>query len=104
MSPAYAAADLEIPLQRITQITFAGSKTNALENVPWEIQASVSGGGTISFALEQWNSETILGRNKNFGKISKKFLGNFPRVSELSKKEANFSKIFLGFDSNETKQ
>ena len=64
------AAALEIPLQRVSQVFFRGGGTNLIQRAPWEIQASVSGGGTISFALEKWNSDKILGQTKNFGPIS----------------------------------
>jgi hypothetical protein len=63
-------AALEIPLQRVTQIFFGGANTNPVPRNLWEIQASISGGGTISFALEKWNNDQVLGQNKNFGKIS----------------------------------
>lgn len=63
-------APLEIPRERITQIIFTNDATNSVPREPWNIQASVAGGGTISFALEKWTSEKILGRNKNFGKVS----------------------------------
>ncbi len=64
------AAALDIPMQRVTQVLFSGETTNANPLSPWEIQASVSGGGKISFALEKWDNEKIFGRNKNFGPIS----------------------------------
>jgi hypothetical protein len=67
---ASTSNSLEIPLQRITQIFFGNTNTNVVARNPWEIQASVSGGGTISFALEKWNNEKVFGQNKNFGKIS----------------------------------
>jgi hypothetical protein len=65
-----SAANLEIPLERITQIAFANGGTNPVPPARWEIQASVSGGGTISFAVEKWNDKTVSGKNRNFGKIS----------------------------------
>ncbi|MEO5803623.1 MAG: hypothetical protein ABIR24_08835 [Verrucomicrobiota bacterium] len=65
-----ATTVLEIPLQRISQIIFGGAATNPIVRAPWEIQASVSGGGTISFALEKWNNEQVSGQNRNFGKIA----------------------------------
>ena len=64
------AAALEIPLPRISQIVFGNIGTNSIPRAPWEIQAAVSGGGKISFALENWTSEKVFGQNKNFGKIS----------------------------------
>ena len=67
---AAAETSLDIPLSRVTQIFFANADTNSIAPSPWEIQASVSGGGTISFALEKWNNEKVFGQNKNFGKIS----------------------------------
>lgn len=63
-------ASLEIPLPRVTQIFFANMATNPVAPSPWEIQALVSGGGTISFALEKWSPEKVSGQNKTFGKIS----------------------------------
>lgn len=67
---ASAPTPLEIPLERVTQIFFRGATTNATAGEPWEIQASVAGGGTISFALQKMGDGKILGENKNFGKIS----------------------------------
>ena len=63
-------ASLEIPLARVTQIFFANMVTNPVAPSPWEIQAMVSGGGTISFALEKWSADKVSGQNKTFGKIS----------------------------------
>ena len=63
-------AVLEIPLARITQIFFANTAANLATRSPWEIQAMVSGGGTISFALEKWGNDKVSGQNKTFGKIS----------------------------------
>ena len=63
-------AALEVPLPRVTQIFFANTATNPVPRSPWEIQALVAGGGTISFALEKWSSEKVSGRNTTFGKVS----------------------------------
>ncbi|MEO7297135.1 MAG: hypothetical protein ABI042_01015 [Verrucomicrobiota bacterium] len=65
-----ATNTLEIPLSRITQINLGATKTNAPANHPWEIQASISGGGKISFTLEKWNDQKVFGQNKNFGQIT----------------------------------
>jgi hypothetical protein len=61
---------LEIPLTRIKQIHFGSTNTNAIPHAPWEIQASVAGGGTVSFELEKWTNDKILGENASFGRIS----------------------------------
>jgi len=63
-------AALDIPLPRVTQVFFANDATNMAASSPWETQALVAGGGTISFALEKWSNEKISGQNKSFGKIS----------------------------------
>ncbi|MEO6034227.1 MAG: hypothetical protein ABIQ35_03130 [Verrucomicrobiota bacterium] len=67
---ATKGAALDVPLPRVTQIFFSSEMTNSVAPNPWEIQALVAGGGTISFALKNWNSETVSGQNKTFGKIS----------------------------------
>lgn len=65
-----AAGALEIPLQRVTQISLADARSDSNPTSPWEIQAAVTGGGKISFALEKWDGEKVFGQNKNFGAIS----------------------------------
>jgi hypothetical protein len=61
---------LEIPIERVTEISFGAAEKNSIQRDPWEIQASVFGGGTISFNLEKWSPEKISGRNKNFGAVA----------------------------------
>ncbi|MEO6181670.1 MAG: hypothetical protein ABIP71_00895, partial [Verrucomicrobiota bacterium] len=68
---ATSSASLEIPLQRVTHVFLGGgAKTNSIPRDTWEVQASLAGGGTISFDLEKWGPEKILGQNKHFGKVS----------------------------------
>jgi len=64
------AASLEIPAARVTQIVLSSAATNVVQHAPWEIQASVAGGGRISLALESWNAEKLTGRNQSFGAVS----------------------------------
>ncbi len=65
-----SSAALEIPLPRVTQVLFSGAKTNSAPRNSWEVQVALAGGGTISFDLENWGPEKIVGQNKHFGKIS----------------------------------
>ena len=65
-----SSASLEIPLQRVTHVFLGGGATNSIPRTTWEVQASLAGGGTISFDLEKWGPEKILGQNKHFGKVS----------------------------------
>jgi hypothetical protein len=62
--------DLQIPLERVTQILFAPGATNVAPAAPWEVRAHFSAGETVSLNLEQWSGKEFLGRSRNFGQVS----------------------------------
>jgi hypothetical protein len=66
-----AAADtsLEIPLSRVSQISFAASDTNSAPASPWELRAYFAGGGSVSFELNEWDPSRAAGRSPNFGAV-----------------------------------
>ncbi len=67
---AVSQTTLDIPMQRVTQIVFEQPETNAPVQIPWEIRAHVAGGGTVSFHLEKWGAEQVLGKSVNFGQMA----------------------------------
>jgi len=69
-------ADLKIPLDRITRVSLAKPKTEALSNRPWEVRAHFAGGAAVSFDLKQWEGTTLSGSSRNFGavKFDSKFI------------------------------
>jgi hypothetical protein len=71
-SVALALGDmnLNIPLQRVTQINFATTNTSTESPGPWVVRAHFPGGGSISFQLEKWDSQTISGKSAIFGMLA----------------------------------
>jgi hypothetical protein len=72
---ALAGSVLEIPLERVTQMEFAGVKAAAEPSSPWEVRAHFPGGGSLSFELEKWDDKAVSGRSAMFGPLS------FPSVA-----------------------
>jgi hypothetical protein len=62
---------LNIPLERLTQIDFA-SATNAVSEKasPWTVRAFFPGGGSLSFQLEKWSNNLVLGQSALFGRVA----------------------------------
>jgi hypothetical protein len=61
---------LQIPLNRVTEIYFAKSEASEGTKSPWSVRASFPGGEGVSFALEKWNAEEVIGRSANFGPVA----------------------------------
>lgn len=65
-----SGTDLQIPLERVTQILFAPAATNVAPAAEWEVRAHFSAGETVALNLEQWDGREFLGRSRNFGAVS----------------------------------
>ena len=67
---ALANAVLDIPLERVTRMEFAGSEVPAETPGPWQVRAHFPGGGSLSFQLEKWNDQAVSGRSALFGALA----------------------------------
>jgi hypothetical protein len=61
---------LEVPMERVRQITFAPSGNTHQQRGPWEVRAYFLRGGMISFRLENWGEDKVAGRSDIFGPLS----------------------------------
>ena len=61
--------DLEIPLKRITKITLGKTPSDPLFSSPNAIRAFFKGGGALSFVVDHWSPQTVVGRSENFGTL-----------------------------------
>jgi hypothetical protein len=73
---------LDIPLQRISQIVFAPEEAPPPRETPWEVRALFSGGGAVSFQLDEWQAGKVSGRNSNFGLLT--FQPNYIREIQFN--------------------
>ncbi len=67
---ALGATVLEVPLERVTQISFAEASAPVEPSGPWEVRAHFPGGGSLSFQLEQWDDKGISGKSAIFGPLA----------------------------------
>lgn len=70
LSVATAQTALDIPLPRVTQIVLGSATTNSPVHNPRDIRAYFTGGGTLSFQLEQWEARQVSGNSANFGHVA----------------------------------
>jgi hypothetical protein len=61
---------LNIPLERVTQINFAGAGAPSPAAGPWVVRAHFPGGGSLSFQLERWDDKMVCGQSPIFGSLS----------------------------------
>jgi hypothetical protein len=73
---------LEVPMQRVSQIVFAPTEPPPPRDTPWEVRALFSGGGAVSFQLDEWNPGKVSGRNSNFGLLA--FQPNYIREIQFN--------------------
>ena len=65
-----AGTQLNIPLERVTQIEFAATQVPAESTGPWEVRAHFPGGGSVSFQLEKWDNKSVTGQSAIFGPLA----------------------------------
>ena len=65
-------ATLEVPLERIAEINLAGKAAEVPESKPTDIRAVLSHRGSITFSVERWDDQQVVGISPNFGQV--KFL------------------------------
>ena len=65
-----AETELEIPMQRVTQIFFAQNITEKTEQHPWEARAHFASGEKLSFQMDKWTAEAVTGRSAVLGEVS----------------------------------
>ncbi len=61
---------LDVPMQRVRQITFAPAPNAHEERGPWEVRAYFLRGGMISFRLANWDKDKVSGESAIFGPLS----------------------------------
>jgi hypothetical protein len=62
--------ELQVPMKRIRQITFAPGPKSIQERGPWEVRAYFLRGGMISFRLANWDKDKVSGESAIFGPLS----------------------------------
>lgn len=65
-----SSAPLQIPLQRVSQIFFAGADAQEPPRSPWQVRALFAGGERISFQLEKWDDQQVSGTSKTLGNVT----------------------------------
>lgn len=66
---ATSYAKLEIPMQRVSQIEMSGEKTSEVTKNPNDIQVFFADRGNVTFVLESWNEQQVIGASPSFGKL-----------------------------------
>ncbi len=61
---------LDIPMQRVRQITFTPGPNSHEQRGPWEVRAYFLRGGMISFRLGNWDKNSVSGQSGVFGPLS----------------------------------
>jgi hypothetical protein len=67
---AIPQTNLDIPLERVTQIVLNQPDPKPRVSEPWEIRVDVSGGGTVGFQLDKWSGDRVTGTSANFGAMT----------------------------------
>lgn len=62
-------ASLDIPLNRVKLLEMAGQKMERPRDDNANVRATFRRGGNISFRLEKWDNQEVVGTSPNFGKI-----------------------------------
>ncbi|MCI0536494.1 MAG: hypothetical protein L0Z50_14835 [Verrucomicrobiales bacterium] len=62
--------NLEIPMQRVSQLVLGTTNAPPSPASPWEVRAHVAGGGTVAFELAQWGQEQVSGTSSTFGQLA----------------------------------
>jgi hypothetical protein len=61
---------LNVPMERVRQITFAPSAKSNAGRGPWEVRAYFLRGGMVSFHLANWDKDKVSGESAIFGPLS----------------------------------
>ena len=70
VSLALDATNLEVPLERVTQINLPGPGAAPEPPTPWQVRAHFPGGGSLSFQLARWDKQGIYGKSAIFGPVA----------------------------------
>ena len=63
------ASKLEIPLARLRQLDFAGRKGEVAKSQPDDVRVFFPRGESLTFHLEKWDAQGVIGSSPNFGKV-----------------------------------
>jgi hypothetical protein len=72
MSFNTAFATLDVPIERVAQIELSGEKSDKVGQKAGDVRAVFVDRGTVTFQLERWDDQQVVGNSPNFGKV--KFL------------------------------
>jgi hypothetical protein len=67
---ASASGKLDVPLERVKQIEFAGKKLEAPHENPAEVTAIFRSGASLVFQIESWDDKAIVAISPNFGRAT----------------------------------
>lgn len=62
--------NLQVPMQRVRQITFVPTPNTQQQRGPWEVRAYFLRGGMISFRLASWDKDQVAGESSIFGPLT----------------------------------
>lgn len=69
MSFSTTGAKLEIPMNRVRLVEFAGQKSDRAPDLRSAVKAWFRMGGSITFQLDRWDDEGVVGSSPNFGPL-----------------------------------
>lgn len=61
---------LEVPVNRVKLVELAGMRAEFPRNDQANVRASFRGGGSVTFQLEKWDEQQVIGHSPNFGKVT----------------------------------
>lgn len=59
---------LDVPINRVKLVELAGMRSEFPRNDQSNVRASFRGGGSVTFQLEKWDDQQVIGNSPNFGK------------------------------------
>lgn len=65
-----AGSTLNVPLNRVKFIGMAAHTTERARENPADVRAYFSRGASVTFRLEQWDGQGVVGNSPNFGKLT----------------------------------
>jgi hypothetical protein len=70
MSFATAFATMDIPIDRVHQMDFAGVKMEAGQTNATDVKAVFATQGGVTFSLEKWEGDKVVASSPNFGQVT----------------------------------
>ncbi len=67
---ATSGTKLDIPFNRISEIQFAGEGNATPDELGANVRAFLHNGGRVTFRVERWNEQEVIGTSPNFGRAT----------------------------------